>query len=163
MYGWLPQDTMLAILVWSILESAFLPIPAEAVIIPYVAISSINPIQIAMIGSIGSLIGSIIDYLIGFAAINKLSRIFGIDIKDKASKLVLRYKRFGQYSFIIALAIGRLFPLSLKPLMFFAGAIRFKLINYVIVILICSFIRYYIAAAIGENVINLLNSIGLWL
>jgi len=161
LFDWLPQNPIFAIFIWSILESAILPIPAEVIIIPYAAVSNINSILIATVGSVGSLIGAFIDYYIGLKGIDKLSKILGKDLRSMATGFIQKYKRFGKYGFMITLAFGRLFPLSLKPLMFYAGAIRFKLLDYSIVILICSFVRYFIAATIGESIASLLISLGL--
>ncbi len=159
MFDWLPQNTIFVIFIWSILESAILPIPTEVIIIPYTAVSNINSLIIALVGSVGSLIGAIMAYYIGLKGIDKLSKILDKDVRSMAMGFIQKYKKFGQYGFIIALAFGRLFPLSLKPLMFYAGAIRFKLLDYLIVILVCSFIRYFIAASIGESIASLLISL----
>jgi len=141
-------NIFLGIFVWSILECAFIPSPAEAVVIPIVLLTRVNPIYVGLFGCMGSIIGALIDYYAGKKGYRFVKKYVKNDIKSWSQKYLKRFERFGEYSLIVAMTLGRIFPLSLKPLLFLAGMIDMNKILFTTLIAVTSFIRYYAIAYI---------------
>jgi membrane protein YqaA with SNARE-associated domain len=137
----------LFVIVWSLLECSVLPIPTELVMIPYIALTNHampSIILIGISGSAGSTLGASLDYFLGMKIFTSLDKRFGL--KRKVENQTRRYSRFGKYALVLALVLGRVFPISLKPILLFAGATRFDLRAYLATIAASSFIRYALAS-----------------
>ena len=140
---------LLSLFLWSIAEMAIVPVPAEIVVVPLVAAANLNPLIVAIVGSLGSSIGGMIDYVTGEKAFSYLDSRFQIALR--VSKVEKRFRRIEKYGLPGLIAIGRLFPFaSLKPIMFFAGCVKYDRRTYLSIIVGSSFVRYLVAATIGS-------------
>lgn len=146
---------LLLLFLWSIVETAIAPVPTEIIVVPLVAAADLNPLFAAMVGTVGSLIGGMIDYLAGEKAFNLLDSRFRI--AHRVSNLERRFGRISKYGLPGLIAIGRLLPFAgLKPLMLLAGCLKYDKRTYVLVIVSSSFVRYLVAATVGSLLVYLI-------
>ena len=128
---------------------AVVPVPAEILVVPIVAAANLNPIFAATIGTVGSLIGGMFDYVAGEKAFSFLDS--RLQIAHRVSNIEKRFGGVEKYGLPGLIAIGRLFPFaSLKPIMFLAGCLKYDKLRYVCVIVCSSFVRYLVAATVGS-------------
>ncbi len=145
----LDAQLILLLLLWAIAEMALVPAPTELLVIPLTVSQSVNPLIVASVGTVGSMIGGLVDYYLGRRAFLLLNSRFGIAKRVKS--IEKRFSRFSKYGFPGLLAVGRLFPLgSLKPVMIFAGCVNYDKRIYLLIIGLSSFVRYLIAATAGS-------------
>ena len=141
--------TILLLLVWSIAEMAIIPIPTEFLVIPLVASRGLHPLIVSSIGTLGSAIGAVIDYYLGATAFILLDSKFAINKRVERTKK--RFQRIARYGFPGLLIIGRLVPFAvLKPVMIAAGAARYDKRVFIVVIILSSFVRYFVDATVGS-------------
>jgi len=142
-------EVYISVLLWAILEMAFLPLPAEILIVPLAASQQVSPVAVAVIGAIGSTIGGLIDYAIGRTVFDRLDR--RLHIASRVDALQKRFPRMAKYGLLGLIAFLRVFPLgTTKMLVLYAGAGRHDLRALCVVIAGSSFIRYFDAAAVGS-------------
>jgi len=145
----LDAQLLMLLLLWSIAEMALVPAPTELLVIPLTASQNVNPFIVALVGTVGSMIGGMIDYYLGQRAFAVLNARFGI--AKRMEDIQKRFHRLAKYGFPALLAIGRAFPLgSLKPVMIFAGCVNYDKRNYLLIIALSSFVRYLVAATVGS-------------
>jgi len=142
-------EVYVIIFVWAILEIAFLPLPTEVLIIPLVASQHVSPIAVAVVGALGSTVGGLLDYALGRVAFDFIDS--RLKITTRIDRFQKRFPRIAKYGFSALLVFGRVFPLgTMKPLMLFAGASRYDLRVFCVLVAGSSFIRYIDAATIGS-------------
>jgi len=145
----LDAQLLLLLLLWSIAEMAVVRAPTELLVIPLTASQNLNPLIVAFVGTVGSVIGGMIDYYLGRRAFVLLNEKFAI--AKRVKDIQKRFHRLAKYGFPGLLAVGRVFPLgSLKPVMIFAGCINYDKRNYLLIIAASSFVRYLVAATVGS-------------
>jgi len=153
-------EMWLFILLWAILETAFLPAPTEVVIVPLVASQHLDPLTVGVVGTVGSVVGAFIDYALGQRSFALIDSHF--NITKKVNRFTERFSRIARYGYPVLLVLGRAFPLgTLKPLMLVCGATRYDLKAYTFLIIGSSFIRYIAAATIGSLLAYILHVMGL--
>lgn len=136
------------IFAWAILEMAFLPVPTEIFIIPLVVSRPVDPLTVAVVGALGSTVGGLVDYAIGKEAFDFVDSRF--DITNRVTRFQKRFRIIAKYGLPGLLAFGRAIPLgTTKPLMFLAGATRYDLRMFCVLVAGSSFIRYADAATFG--------------
>lgn len=94
----------LEIFLLMIIESIGFPVPSE-IILPlagyYSSQGITNPVYVIIISTLGSIIGSIIDYFIAFKLgipfLHRYGKIFGLTI-DRLNKLNLWFSKYGTFS-----------------------------------------------------------------
>ncbi|BDC18498.1 DedA family protein [Acidianus sp. HS-5] len=134
MYEFTSQFSYVLIFVLMVLEGMSLPIPSE-IIMPLVGYYSFKGdlnIEMGIIsGTLGSLIGSIIDYFIaeklGIPFLSKYGKIFGIN----ESKLFTLSNWFAKYG-IFAVFGFRFIPLFRALISFPAGLAKMKIIRFLL-------------------------------
>jgi membrane protein YqaA with SNARE-associated domain len=129
---------------------AIIPAPAEIVVIPIVASTNTNPLAVAFVGTIGSVIGAAVDYWLGQKAFSRLDARFALTMKVR--RFEKRFHRFSRYGLTGLLVMGRMFPVGtfLKPAMLLAGGTGYDKRTYFLVIAVSSFVRYLSAATVGS-------------
>jgi len=148
------------IFAWAILEMAFLPLPTEIFIIPLVVSHPVDPLAVAVVGALGSTIGGLIDYAIGREAFDFVDSRFGIT--NRVTRFQKRFRTIAKYGLPGLLAFGRVIPLgTTKPLVFLAGASRYDLRMFCVLVAGSSFIRYADAATFGSIFTYIMQSIKL--
>ena len=137
----------------SFIESFVFPIPPDVLIIPMTIAKREEWIRIALIATIGSVLGACLGYFIGYVFFNeigvKIFEIYGVDntsfLKDKMSS------EGGELAWITLLAIAGFSPIPFKLLTISSGFVHFNFIYFIIVALITRGSRFFLVAFLIGN------------
>ncbi len=137
----------------SFIESFIFPIPPDVLIIPMTIAKKEQWLRIALIATIGSVLGACLGYLIGYVFFNeigiKIFEIYGFDntsfLKDKISS------EGGVLAWMTLLAIAGFSPVPFKLLTITSGFVHFNLFYFIIVSLITRGFRFFIIAFLIGN------------
>ena len=134
--------------IMSFIESFIFPIPPDVLIIPMTIAKKNEWVKIALIATIGSVIGACLGYLIGYIFFNeigiKIFDLYGVDntsfLKDKMSS------EGGTIAWMTLLAIAGFSPIPFKLLTITSGFVEFNLVYFIVVSLITRGSRFFIIA-----------------
>ena len=137
----------------SFIESFIFPIPPDVLIIPMTIARKHKWIKIAMIATIGSVLGACLGYFIGYVFFNeiglKIFDIYGVDnasfLKDKVSS------EGGVLAWITLLAIAGFSPVPFKLLTITSGFINFNILYFIIISLLTRGSRFFLIAFLIGN------------
>ena len=137
----------------SFIESFIFPIPPDVLIIPMTIAKRQEWIKIALIATVGSVLGACLGYLIGYIFFNeigiKIFEIYGVDntsfLKDKISS------EGGVLAWITLLAIAGFSPVPFKLLTITSGFVHFNLFYFIIVSLLTRGSRFFLIAFLIGN------------
>ncbi len=137
----------------SFIESFIFPIPPDVLIIPMTIAKKQEWIKIAIIATVGSILGACLGYLIGYIFFNeigiKIFEIYGVDntsfLKDKISS------EGGVLAWITLLAIAGFSPVPFKLLTITSGFVHFNLFYFIIVSLLTRGSRFFLIAFLIGN------------
>ena len=137
----------------SFIESFIFPIPPDVLIIPMTIARKHEWIRIALIATIGSVLGACLGYLIGYVFFNeiglKIFEIYGVDdasfLKDKVSS------EGGVIAWITLLAIAGFSPVPFKLLTITSGFINFNIFYFIIISLLTRGSRFFLIAFLVGN------------
>ena len=129
----------------SFIESFIFPIPPDVLIIPMTIARKREWIRIALIATVGSVLGACLGYFIGYVFFNeiglKIFEIYGVDntsfLKDKVSS------DGGVIAWITLLAIAGFSPVPFKLLTITSGFIHFNLFYFIIISLLTRGSRFF--------------------
>ena len=139
--------------IMSFIESFIFPIPPDVLIIPMTIAKKNEWVKIALIATIGSVIGACLGYLIGYVFFNeigvKIFELYGVDntsfLKDKMSS------EGGTIAWMTLLAIAGFSPIPFKLLTITSGFVEFNLIYFIVVSLITRGSRFFLIAFLVGN------------
>jgi len=139
--------------IMSFIESFIFPIPPDVLIIPMTIAKKQDWIKIALIATIGSVLGACLGYFIGYVFFNeigiKIFEIYGFDntsfLKDKMSS------EGGVIAWMTLLAIAGFSPIPFKLLTITSGFIHFNLFYFIIVSLITRGFRFFLISFLIGN------------
>ena len=137
----------------SFIESFVFPIPPDVLIIPMTIARRQEWIKIAIVATVGSVLGACLGYFIGYVFFNeiglKIFEIYGVDdasfLKDKVSS------EGGVIAWITLLAIAGFSPVPFKLLTITSGFIHFNLFYFIIISLLTRGSRFFIIAFLIGN------------
>ena len=137
----------------SFIESFIFPIPPDVLIIPMTIARKHEWIRIALIATIGSVLGACLGYLIGYVFFNeiglKIFEIYGVDdasfLKDKVSS------DGGIIAWITLLAIAGFSPVPFKLLTITSGFINFNIFYFIIISFLTRGSRFFLIAFLIGN------------
>ena len=137
----------------SFVESFIFPIPPDVLIIPMTIAKKNEWVKIALIATIGSVLGACLGYLIGYVFFNeigiKIFELYGFDntsfLKDKMSS------EGGTVAWMTLLAIAGFSPIPFKLLTITSGFVEFNLVYFIFVSLITRGSRFFIIAFLVGN------------
>ena len=139
--------------IMSFIESFIFPIPPDVLIIPMTIAKKNEWVRIALIATIGSVLGACLGYLIGYVFFNELGvkifELYGVDntsfLKDKMSS------DGGTVAWMTLLAIAGFSPIPFKLLTITSGFVEFNLIYFIVVSLITRGSRFFLIAYLVGN------------
>ena len=139
--------------IMSFVESFIFPIPPDVLIIPMTIAKKHDWIKIALIATIGSVLGACLGYVIGYVFFNeigvKIFELYGVDntsfLKDKMSS------EGGAIAWMTLLAIAGFSPIPFKLLTITSGFVHFNLLYFIIVSLITRGSRFFLIAYLVGN------------
>ena len=137
----------------SFIESFIFPIPPDVLIIPMTIARKHEWIRIALIATIGSVLGACLGYFIGYVFFNeiglKIFEIYGVDdasfLKDKVSS------EGGVIAWITLLAIAGFSPVPFKLLTITSGFMNFNILYFIIISLVTRGTRFFLIAFLVGN------------
>ena len=137
----------------SFIESFIFPIPPDVLIIPMTIARKHEWVRIALIATVGSVLGACLGYLIGYVFFNeiglKIFEIYGVDdasfLKDKVSS------EGGVIAWITLLAIAGFSPVPFKLLTITSGFINFNILYFIIISLVTRGSRFFLVAFLVGN------------
>ena len=137
----------------SFIESFIFPIPPDVLIIPMTIARKHEWIRIAIIATLGSVLGACLGYFIGYVFFNeiglKIFEIYGVDnasfLKDKVSS------EGGVIAWITLLAIAGFSPVPFKLLTITSGFINFNILYFIIISLVTRGSRFFLVAFLVGN------------
>ena len=136
----------------SFIESFVFPIPPDVIIIPMTIAKRHEWFKIALIATVGSVLGACLGYFIGYVFFNEIGiRIFefyGVDPsfwKEKVSS------EGGTIAWMTLLAIAGFSPIPFKLLTISSGFVHFNLVYFVIVALLTRGLRFFLIAFLIGN------------
>ena len=145
----------------SFIESFIFPIPPDVLIIPMTIAKKKDWIKIALIATIGSVLGACLGYLIGYVFFNeigiKIFEIYGFDntsfLKDKLSS------EGGAIAWITLLAIAGFSPIPFKLLTITSGFVHFNFFYFIIVSLMTRGSRFFLISFLIGNFASTMRTI----
>ena len=137
----------------SFIESFIFPIPPDVLIIPMTIARKHEWIRIALIATVGSILGACLGYLIGYVFFNEIGlrifEIYGVDdtsfLKDKVSS------EGGVIAWITLLAIAGFSPVPFKLLTITSGFINFNILYFIIISFVTRGSRFFLIAFLVGN------------
>ena len=137
----------------SFVESFIFPIPPDVLIIPMTIARKHEWIRIALIATIGSVVGACLGYFIGYVFFNeiglKIFDIYGVDdasfLKDKVSS------EGGVIAWMTLLAIAGFSPVPFKLLTITSGFINFNFFYFIVISLLTRGSRFFLIAFLIGN------------
>ena len=137
----------------SFIESFIFPIPPDVLIIPMTIAKRNEWFRIALIASIGSVLGACLGYFIGYVFFNevgvKIFELYGVDnasfLKDKVSS------EGGIIAWMTLLAIAGFTPVPFKLLTITSGFVHFNLIYFIIISALTRGSRFFIISFLIGN------------
>ena len=137
----------------SFIESFIFPIPPDVLIIPMTIARRQEWFKIALIATIGSVLGACLGYFIGYVFFNeigiKIFALYGVDntsfLKDKLSS------DGGMVAWMTLLAIAGFTPVPFKLLTITSGFVHFNIFYFVVVAILTRGFRFFIIAFLIGN------------
>ncbi len=135
------------------IESFIFPIPPDVLIIPMTIAKRREWLRIALIATVGSILGACLGYFIGYVFFNeiglKIFELYGVDntsfLKDKLSS------EGGVVAWISLLAIAGFTPVPFKLLTITSGFVHFNLVYFIIISALTRGCRFFLIAFLIGN------------
>ena len=136
----------------SFIESFIFPIPPDVLIIPMTIAKRQEWIKIALIATIGSVLGACLGYFIGYVFFNeigiKIFEFYGVDPSFWKNKIS---SEGGIVAWMTLLAIAGFSPVPFKLLTISSGFIHFNIVYFVIISLLTRGSRFFLIAFLIGN------------
>jgi len=137
----------------SFIESFIFPVPPDVIIIPMTIAKPSKWMKIALIATIGSLLGAILGYFIGYVFFNeigiKIFELYGVDntsfLKDKVSS------EGGVIAWMTLLAIAGFTPVPFKLLTITSGFVHFNIFYFIFIAFLTRGLRFFLIAFLVGN------------
>ena len=137
----------------SFIESFVFPIPPDVIIIPMTIAKPNSWLKIALIATVGSVMGAILGYFIGYVFFNeigiKIFELYGVDnasfLKDKVSS------GGGVIAWMTLLAIAGFTPVPFKLLTITSGFVHFNIFYFIVISILTRGSRFFIIAFLVGN------------
>jgi len=129
----------LSLFIISFLAATILPFSSELTLAGLVATSSFDNLLLLAVASLGNILGSVVNWILGFYSRN-LSTKRWFPFKDKQiEKSSKWFNKFGRWSLLFAWV-----PIIGDPLTLAAGLLRVKFIEFLILVTIGKVSRYLV-------------------
>jgi membrane protein YqaA with SNARE-associated domain len=136
----------------SFIESFIFPIPPDVIIIPMTIAKKQQWIKIALIATVGSVLGACLGYFIGYVFFNevgiKIFEFYDVDPSFWKNKIS---SEGGVFAWITLLAIAGFSPVPFKLLTISSGFVHFNLAYFIIVSLLTRGSRFFLITFLIGN------------
>jgi len=135
------------------IESFIFPIPPDVLIIPMTIAKRQDWLKIALIATIGSVLGACLGYFIGYLFFNEIGvrifELYGVDnisfLKDKVSS------SGGVVAWMTLLAIAGFTPVPFKLLTITSGFVHFNIFYFILISTLTRGFRFFLIAFLIGN------------
>ncbi len=126
----------------SFLAATVLPLSSE-VVLSYLLLNDLNPIILVSIATFGNVLGSFVNYAMGFwGSMFLIKKILKIS-EDDFVKAKQRFQKYGVYSLFFAWV-----PVIGDPLTVVAGVLKINIIIFIIMVTAGKLMRYIIISSL---------------
>jgi len=134
--------------IMSFIESFVFPIPPDVLIIPMTIAKKQDWIKIALIATIGSVLGACLGYFIGYVFFNEVGiKIFEIYGYDDPNFLKEKFSTKGGFlSWLGILFTAGFTPLPFKLLTISSGFIHFNIMSFIIICVVTRGSRFFLVS-----------------
>lgn len=151
LYDWMMEQARSAraphALFWvSFIESSFFPIPPDVMLIPMVIANRLKAWFYATIATVGSVIGGVAGYAIGYFFFEQIGRPI-LEFYGKAESFGEFTSWFNEWGVWILIIKG-MTPFPYKVLTITAGVTHMPLIEFMVASVIARAMRFYLVAAL---------------
>ena len=123
----------------SFLAATILPFSSELTLVGLIATSNYNNLLLLIVASFGNILGSVVNWVLGFYSRNLATKKW-FPFKDKQIKNSSKwFSKFGKWSLLFAWV-----PIIGDPLTLVAGLLRVKFLEFIILVTIGKFSRYFL-------------------
>ena len=130
----------------SFISSTILPGHSEITLTTFIFLNKYNIINLIFIASLGNILGSILNWYLGFHFVKfKEKKWFPIN-KRQLEKASLWFLNYGKWSLFLSWV-----PFVGDPLTVVAGVLRVPIITFLIIVSISKILRYVIVSLIALN------------
>jgi len=129
----------LSLFVISFLAATILPFSSELTLAGLIATSNYDNLLLLIIASLGNVLGSILNWLLGFYSRNLSTKKWFPFHEKQILKSSNWFNKFGKWSLLFSWL-----PIVGDPLTLVAGLLRIKFINFVILVTIGKVFRYFL-------------------
>ncbi|WP_018982226.1 YqaA family protein [Salinimonas chungwhensis] len=135
------ENMLSGVTIASMLESTIVPIPLEAVLVPLMQVRRDKLWLIALMATLGCLLGAIIGYGIGYFLFDLLGDWVIETFSDQQQFEMVKEKMQNQgFWFVLTLGIA---PIPFQIAMLAAGATKYSIFMFVLATVIARSIRYF--------------------
>ncbi|HDH41838.1 MAG TPA: DedA family protein [Candidatus Altiarchaeales archaeon] len=118
---------------------------------PFLLTSGIEPISVIGVATLGSVIGTWINYGLGFIGSGFIKQRYDHHKIDRAQKIMNRYGWMGLF---LVIAMPLPIPIPVDPITVIPGIARMNFIEFTIVVVAGKLLRYVLWVAIFMGIIN---------
>jgi len=123
----------------SFLAATILPLSSELMLASLIVTSNYDSLLLLVVASFGNVLGSVFNWVLGFYSRNLTTKKW-FPFKDEQIERSSRwFNKFGRWSLLFAWV-----PIIGDPLTLVAGLLRVKFIEFIIIVTIGKFSRYFL-------------------
>ena len=121
----------------SFLAATILPLSSELMLASMLSIESYNRTLLIIFSSLGNILGSVFNWVLGFYFIKLQNKKWFPFKKKQISKSSLWFEKYGKWSLLFAWV-----PVIGDPLTFVAGTMKTKFLTFIILVSVGKIARY---------------------
>ena len=129
----------LSLFIISFLAATILPFSSELTLAGLVATSSYNNLLLLIVASLGNVLGSVVNWILGFYSRNLSTKKWFPFKDEQIEKSSKWFNKFGRWSLLFAWV-----PIIGDPLTLAAGLLRIRFIEFLVLVTIGKVSRYII-------------------
>ena len=123
----------------SFLAATILPLSSELTLAGLIATNNYNNLLLLIAASIGNILGSIVNWILGFYSRNLISKKWFLFKDEQIKRSSNWFNKFGKWSLLFAWI-----PIIGDPLTLAAGLLRVKFTEFLILVSIGKVFRYFL-------------------
>ena len=123
----------------SLLAATILPFSSELTLAGLIATSNYDDLLLLIIASLGNILGSVVNWALGFYSRNLTTKKWFPFKETQIERSSVWFRKFGKWSLLFAW-----FPIVGDPLTLVAGLLKVRFIEFVTLVTIGKFSRYFI-------------------
>ena len=129
----------LSLFIISFLAATILPFSSELTLAGLIATSSYNNLLLLIVASLGNVLGSVVNWILGFYSRNLSTKRWFPFKDEQIEKSSKWFNKFGRWSLLFAWV-----PIIGDPLTLAAGLLRIRFIEFLVLVTIGKVSRYII-------------------